>query len=106
MAGGMPRQRASSGARIPKQVRVDALVRHREYEHEHGPGYSRGVTGDRYSAKRTPEEWGAPVESIRNEGVREPLHFHFAHNPKEHAGYLVGSTKNPRRPPWTGSRKR
>lgn len=58
----------------PEQVRVVALVRHREheYEYEHGPGQSRRVTGDRYSAKRTPEAWNALVESIRNEGVKEP----------------------------------
>jgi hypothetical protein len=68
----------------PEQVRVSALMPHREYEH--GPGFSRGMEGTQYAPKRSPEEWNDLVESIRAEGVQEPLSF--AYDPKTHAGYV------------------
>lgn len=36
----------------PEHVSIEALMTHREYEH--GPGYSRGINGERYGAKRRP----------------------------------------------------
>lgn len=68
----------------PEQVKVSALMPHREYEH--GPGFTRDMNGRQYAPRHSPEEWNSLVSDIRENGIREPLQF--AYDPKSHAGYL------------------
>jgi len=63
----------------PEQVRVSALMPHREWEH--GPGFSRhAITGEEYPPKRNPAEWHALVSDIRARGIQEPVKLNY--NPK------------------------
>ena len=61
----------------PEEVRVDALMRHREYDH--GPGYTRhAITRQEYAPKRTPAEWQAFVDDIRSRGVQQPVRLNYS----------------------------
>lgn len=68
----------------PEQVKVSALMPHREYEH--GPGFTRDMNGREYAPKRSAEEWHSLVDDIRANGVREPIEF--AYDPRSRTGYL------------------
>lgn len=65
-------------------VRTDALMRHREYHH--GPGMTVDWQGKRYAPKHDAESWARNVESVKREGIREPIQVMW--NPKEHSAYI------------------
>lgn len=68
----------------PEQVKVSALMPHREYEH--GPGFTRDMNGRQYAPRHSPEEWNSLVSDIRENGIREPLHLDY--DPKSHTASL------------------
>lgn len=71
------------GARV-EWVRTDALMKHREWIH--GPGFSRSPEGEQMAPRHTPEEWAANVQSVKDEGIRQPIHVNW--DPKSNYAYL------------------
>jgi 8-oxo-dGTP pyrophosphatase MutT (NUDIX family) len=65
-------------------VRTDKLMKHREWHH--GPGTSRSPEGEVMAPRHTPEEWAANVQSVRDEGIRQPIHVNW--DPKSNYAYV------------------
>jgi ADP-ribose pyrophosphatase YjhB (NUDIX family) len=64
------------GAKV-EWVRTDALLKHREWHHE--PGISRSPQGQQMAPRHTVDEWAANAQSVRDEGIRQPIHLHWDH---------------------------
>ncbi len=76
--------RLASPERPVEWVKVGELMRHRE-DH-HGPGFTVDWRGQPYAPKHTPQDWAANVESVRRDGIRNPLSLSW--DPSTHRAYL------------------
>ena len=72
-AGALPGDDLSWMGSKVEWVRTEALMRHREFVH--GPGESRGWDWHPFAPKHTPEQWEAAGRSVRDLGIRAPLHL-------------------------------